>query len=69
MQGDGEVANEPLRELQVALVQGDGEVGKQLVRHPSVSLVALTGSAATGSAIMKEAAASLKRVSCQEVRL
>jgi 1-pyrroline dehydrogenase len=51
----------PAGVLQV--VTGDGvPVGERLVAHPDVRLVSLTGDAATGKAIAKNAADTLKRV-------
>lgn len=46
----------------INIVTGGNETGKALVAHPDVRLVSLTGSTATGKAIMKSAADSLKRV-------
>ena len=46
----------------INLITGGNETGKALVAHPDVRLVSLTGSTATGKAIMKSAADSLKRV-------
>ena len=42
-----------------------GKVGMALVRHPGVDKIAFTGSTDVGKGIMKEAAASLKRVSLE----
>ena len=45
------------------VVTGDGETaGASLVTHPDVAMVSLTGDVATGKAIAREAADSLKRV-------
>jgi 1-pyrroline dehydrogenase len=45
------------------VITGDGEpVGAGLVRHPGVSMVSLTGDVATGKAVAKAAADTLKRV-------
>ncbi|SNS65685.1 aminobutyraldehyde dehydrogenase [Streptosporangium subroseum] len=46
--------------LQVVL--GDAEVGEALVGDPGVDMVSVTGSTATGRAVMRGAAGSLKRV-------
>ncbi|GAA2860059.1 gamma-aminobutyraldehyde dehydrogenase [Streptosporangium fragile] len=46
--------------LQVVL--GDAEVGEALVTDPGVDMVSVTGSTATGRAVMRGAAGSLKRV-------
>ena len=44
-------------------VNGFGEVaGKRLTEHPAIKAVALVGESATGSHIMRQAAATLKRV-------
>jgi len=44
------------------VITGDGDVGAALVRHGDVDMVSLTGSVATGQAIARAAADSLKRV-------
>ena len=45
------------------VITGDGEpVGAGLVRHPGVNMVSLTGDVATGKAVAKAAAQTLKRV-------
>ena len=48
------------------LVNGDGAgVGTQLSRHPDVDMISFTGSARAGTAITKNAADTLKRVSLE----
>ena len=48
------------------VVAGDGRTaGAALVRHPGVDKIAFTGSTAVGQGIMREAAATLKRVSLE----
>jgi aminomuconate-semialdehyde/2-hydroxymuconate-6-semialdehyde dehydrogenase len=42
---------------------GPGSTGEALVRHPDVNAIAFTGESATGSAIMKSAADSVKALS------
>jgi len=42
---------------------GPGSTGEALVSHPDVNAIAFTGESATGSAIMKSAADSVKRLS------
>jgi 1-pyrroline dehydrogenase len=45
------------------VITGDGEpVGAGIVRHPGVSMVSLTGDVATGKAVARAAADTLKRV-------
>lgn len=44
---------------------GGSTVGAQLVRHPGVDKIAFTGSTAVGKEIMREAAATLKRVTLE----
>jgi acyl-CoA reductase-like NAD-dependent aldehyde dehydrogenase len=45
------------------VVTGDGEpVGASIVRHPGVDMVSLTGDVATGKAVARAAADTLKRV-------
>jgi len=46
----------------VSVVTGDGKAGGALVDHPDVDKVGFTGSTATGKAIVRAAAANLKRV-------
>lgn len=46
----------------VQVVLGDAEVGEALVTDPGVDMVSVTGSTATGRAVMSGAAQSLKRV-------
>lgn len=45
----------------VNLVQGDGKTGELLCQHPDVAKVSFTGSVATGQAIMRRCADSMKR--------
>src|SRR3712207_6704619 len=49
----------------VGLVLGDGEAGAALVAHPDVNLVSFTGGTATGRAVLRAAAATVKRVHCE----
>jgi aldehyde dehydrogenase (NAD+) len=44
---------------------GGSTVGAQLVRHPGVDKIAFTGSTAVGKEIMREAAATVKRVTLE----
>ena len=44
------------------VVQGDARVGRALSRHPGVDKISLTGEAATGRAVMADAASTLKHV-------
>jgi betaine-aldehyde dehydrogenase len=45
------------------VIPGPGpEAGAALARHPDVALISVTGSTRTGTAVMREAAASVKRV-------
>ena len=44
------------------VLPGGREVGAALVAHPGVAMIALTGSVATGKAVMRTAADGLKRV-------
>jgi betaine-aldehyde dehydrogenase len=46
----------------VNILSGGNETGQALVEHPDVRMVSLTGSTATGKAIMATAASTLKRV-------
>ncbi len=47
------------------VVQGDHRAGRPLVQHPDVAKVSLTGSVATGSRVMADAAATLKHVTME----
>ena len=48
------------------VVTGRGEVvGAELVRHPAVAKISFTGSAAVGKTIMREGAATMKRVTLE----
>jgi acyl-CoA reductase-like NAD-dependent aldehyde dehydrogenase len=44
------------------VVVGEADVGRALTTHPDVDLIAFTGSVATGQAVMRSAAESLKKV-------
>lgn len=44
------------------IVTGGDEVGAALVAHPDVRMISLTGASETGAIVMREAAATLKRV-------
>ncbi len=44
------------------VVSGGNELGKALVTHPDVAMISVTGSSATGKAIMAEAAQTTKRL-------
>jgi acyl-CoA reductase-like NAD-dependent aldehyde dehydrogenase len=51
---------------QVNMVHGAGDpTGRALVRHPGVDKISFTGSTATGKDIMRDAAATLKRISLE----
>jgi len=47
------------------VVQGPAATGSLLSRHPSIRKVSLTGSVATGKAVLADAAASLKQVTLE----
>jgi acyl-CoA reductase-like NAD-dependent aldehyde dehydrogenase len=51
-----------LPEHVLQLAQGNGSVGALLVSHPTTAMIAMTGSSATGKAILASAAPELKRV-------
>jgi acyl-CoA reductase-like NAD-dependent aldehyde dehydrogenase len=63
----GEIFQEAgLPEGVVNIVTGSTrDLGRALVRHPGVSKIAFTGSTATGQEIMRESAATLKRVTLE----
>jgi betaine-aldehyde dehydrogenase/aminobutyraldehyde dehydrogenase len=59
----GELLQEILPPGVVNVITGDGEpAGAGIVRHPSVAMVSLTGDAATATAVMQAASATLKRL-------
>ena len=47
------------------VVQGQGDTGRLLTQHPGIDKVSLTGSVATGKAVMAAAAPSLKHVTLE----
>ncbi|HVN98399.1 MAG TPA: betaine-aldehyde dehydrogenase [Steroidobacteraceae bacterium] len=47
------------------VIQGPGETGRLLAQHPRIRKVSLTGSVATGQAVMASAAATLKQVTLE----
>ncbi len=47
------------------VVHGDARAGRMLVRHPGIAKVSLTGEAATGKAVMADAASTLKKVTLE----
>src|SRR2546423_10032973 len=58
-----QLAQEAIPPGVLQVVTGDGvPVGQRLVEHPAVGLVSLTGDVATGKAIARNAADTLKRV-------
>ncbi|SFX18693.1 5-carboxymethyl-2-hydroxymuconate semialdehyde dehydrogenase [Marinospirillum alkaliphilum] len=58
-----EIADEVLPKGVWNMVNGFGEdVGKRLTEHPAIKAVALVGESATGSHIMRQGAATLKRM-------
>jgi acyl-CoA reductase-like NAD-dependent aldehyde dehydrogenase len=62
----GEIANEAgVPPGVINVISGMGEAGAALVSHPGVDGVAFTGGVATGRAVMRAAADSLKRVTLE----
>lgn len=62
----GEIANQaglPQGVLNIVHGFGVNSAGEALVKHPDVSCISFTGETSTGQAIMKNAAATLKKVS------
>jgi betaine-aldehyde dehydrogenase len=49
----------------VNIVTGAGQTGAAIVEHPTVDKIAFTGSAEVGKAIMRSAAATLKKISLE----
>lgn len=59
------VINEELPEGLLAVVSGGREVGARLAEHPAIGKVMFTGSTATGKAIIKSSAATVKRLTLE----
>ncbi|OFI38128.1 aldehyde dehydrogenase [Arthrobacter sp. SW1] len=59
------VLNEELPEGLVQVVSGGREVGARLAEHPAVGKVMFTGSTATGKAIIKSSADTVKRLTLE----
>lgn len=47
------------------VVHGDGETGAMLSRHPDIAKISLTGEIVTGRLVMRDAAATLKKVTME----
>lgn len=60
-----EVLNTVLPDDVLIAVPGGGEVGDRLTRHPEVAKIMFTGSTATGKAIIKAAAETVKRLTME----
>lgn len=59
----GKIAAEIFPKGVLNIVTGSGEVvGRSLVQHPDVAMVSLTGGTSTGRMIMRDAAATVKKV-------
>ena len=59
------VMNEVLPEGLVTVISGDREVGARLSSHPAIGKVMFTGSTATGKAIIRSSADTIKRLTLE----
>lgn len=59
------VLNEELPEGLLSVVSGGREVGARLAEHPAVGKIMFTGSTATGKAIIKSSAGTVKRLTLE----
>ena len=59
------VLNQELPDGLLTAVCGDGEVGNRLVEHPAIGKIMFTGSTATGKAIIRSSADSIKRLTLE----
>lgn len=59
------VINQALPADVLQVVPGDGEVGQAVSGHPDIDKIMFTGSTQTGQAIMRSAAADMKRVTLE----
>ena len=60
-----EVLNQVLPEGILQVVPGAGDIGQAVSEHPGIDKIMFTGSTATGQAIMRSAAADMKRVTLE----
>jgi len=60
-----ELMNQVLPPGVINVVTGDADVGNRMTSHPDVDKVVFTGSMATGQAVMKNASATVKRVTLE----
>jgi phenylacetaldehyde dehydrogenase len=60
-----EILNQELPEGLLAVVSGDREVGARLAEHPGIGKIMFTGSTATGKAIIKSSAGTVKRLTLE----
>lgn len=59
------VINQVLPEGVLQVVPGAGDIGQALTEHPDIDKIMFTGSTKTGQAIMRSAAADMKRVTLE----
>ncbi|HKU29568.1 MAG TPA: aldehyde dehydrogenase family protein, partial [Arthrobacter sp.] len=59
------VINEELPEDLLTVIAGRGELGARLTEHPAIGKVMFTGSTATGKAIIKSSADTVKRLTLE----
>ncbi len=61
----GEVLNSVLPDGVLTVVSGDGELGARLSSHPDIDKLMFTGSTATGQAIIRSSADTVKRLTLE----
>lgn len=59
------VLNQVLPENVLQVVPGEGDIGQAVSEHPGIDKIMFTGSTKTGQAIMRSAAADMKRVTLE----
>lgn len=59
------VLNQALPEGVLQVVPGEGDIGQAVSEHPDIDKIMFTGSTKTGQAIMRSAAADMKRVTLE----
>ncbi|MBN3726014.1 aldehyde dehydrogenase family protein [Burkholderia sp. Ac-20379] len=61
----GQIAQSVLPPGVLSIVSGGDELGPQLTAHPDIAKISFTGSTATGKAVMRAAAGTVKRVTLE----
>jgi acyl-CoA reductase-like NAD-dependent aldehyde dehydrogenase len=61
----GQIAQSVLPPGVLSIVSGGNELGPQLTEHPDIAKISFTGSTATGKAVLRSAAGTVKRVTLE----